>query len=127
MMNPAVALPYRDEIGIKGKYLYAIGGYHSTDTGCPAWGTSDPSDIRFIGDHLGDLVITYADGSADTVPLILGYTLWLHSTWMETPPPLWGKGRMMPSPPVLWRPCPSTARGTDGRSGFSAWLCGICP
>ena len=93
MMNPAVALPYRDEIGIKGKYLYAIGGYHSTDTGCPAWGTSDPSDIRFIGDHLGDLVITYADGAADTVPLILGYTLWLHSTWMETPAPFMGEGK----------------------------------
>ena len=72
---------------------YAVGGYHSTDTGCPAWGTSDPSDIRFIGDHLGDLVITYADGSSDTVPLILGYTLWLHSTWMETPAPFMGEGK----------------------------------
>ena len=37
MLNPSVSLPYRDESGIKGKYLYAIGGYHSTDTGCPAW------------------------------------------------------------------------------------------
>ena len=93
MLNPFVSLPYRDESGIKGKYLYAVGGYHSTDTGCPAWGTSDPSDIRFIGDHLGDLVITYADGTADTVPLILGYTLWLHSTWMETPAPFMGEGK----------------------------------
>ena len=42
MLNPFVTLPYRDERGIKGKYLYAVGGYHSTDTGCPAWGTSDP-------------------------------------------------------------------------------------
>lgn len=93
MLNPSVSLPYRDQSGIKGKYLYAAGGYHSTDTGCPAWGTSDPSDIRFIGDHLGDLVITYADGTADTVPLILGYTLWLHSTWMETPAPFMGEGK----------------------------------
>ncbi len=90
-----LSIPYRctDESGMQGKYLFAIGGYHSTDTGCPPWGTSDPADIRFIGDHLGDLVITYADGSYDTVPLILGYTLWLHSTWMETPAPFMGEGK----------------------------------
>lgn len=93
MTVPSFPLPYRSESGIKGKYLYAIGGYHSTDTGCPAWGTSDPSDIRFIGDRLGDLTVTYADGSADTVPLILGYTIWLHSTWMETPAPFMGEGK----------------------------------
>ncbi|MBQ4112790.1 MAG: hypothetical protein IJD38_08345 [Clostridia bacterium] len=93
MFKPSVSISYQKEACKCGKYLYAIGGYHSTDTGCPAWGTSDPSDIRFIGDHLGDLVITYADGTADTVPLILGYTLWLHSTWMETPAPFMGEGK----------------------------------
>ncbi len=91
MTKSSVSVTYLNEYRLSGKYLYAIGGYHSTDTGCPAWGTSDPSDIRFVGDHLGDLVITYADGSADTVPLILGYTLWLHSTWMETPAPFMGE------------------------------------
>lgn len=90
-----VTLPYRCDHsnGIKGKYLYAVGGIHSTDTGCPAWGTSDPSDIRFIGDRLGDLIITYTDGSESVVPLVLGYTLWLHSTWMETPAPFMGEGK----------------------------------
>ena len=93
MSRLSVSVTYLHECRRGGKYLYAVGGYHSTDTGCPAWGTSDPSDIRFIGDHLGDLVITYADGSADAVPLILGYTLWLHSTWMETPAPFMGEGK----------------------------------
>ncbi len=93
MSIECLTIPCRDVRGIRGKYLYAIGGYHSTDTGCPAWGTSDPSDIRFIGDRLGDMIITYADGSADTVPLILGYTLWLHSTWMESPAPFFGEGK----------------------------------
>ncbi len=95
MVIHSVTLPYRcqDMSGIKGKYLYAVGGYHSTDTGCPAWGTSDPSDIRFIDDRLGDLIITYANGTVDTVPLILGYTLWLHSTWMESPAPFFGEGK----------------------------------
>ena len=93
MSQQSVPIFYQNEACQCGKYLYAIGGYHSTDTGCPAWGTSDPSDIRFIGDHLGDLVITYADGSSHTVPLILGYTLWLHSTWMETPAPFMGEGK----------------------------------
>lgn len=90
MSAHSVVLPYHDDNGMTGTYLYAIGGYHSTDTGCPAWGTSDPSDIRFIGDHLGDLAIRYKDGSVDMVPLILGYTLWLHSTWMESPALFYG-------------------------------------
>ncbi len=93
MSNQPFALPYCDSTAQRGKYLYAVGGYHSTDTGCPAWGTSDPSDIRFIGDHLGDLIITYANGTTDTVPLVLGYTLWLHSTWMENPAPFFGEGK----------------------------------
>ena len=93
MSRPSLPISYQNKACKCGKYLYAVGGYHSTDTGCPAWGTSDPSDIRFIGDHLGDLVITYADDSSDTIPLILGYTLWLHSTWMETPAPFMGEGK----------------------------------
>ena len=95
MCASTVTVPYhRDskDSGLRGHYLYAVGGYHSTDTGCPAWGTSDPSDIRFIGDSLGEMVITYENGSADRIPLVLGYTLWLHSTWMETPTPFMGEG-----------------------------------
>ena len=88
-----VKIPFIDDNGFRGRYLYAVGGYHSVDSGCPAWGTSDPSDIRFIGDNFGEFLITYAGGETDSVPLILGYTLWLHSIWTEHPAPFFGEGK----------------------------------
>ncbi len=91
MQLQSFALPYKDGRGVRGKYLFAVGGYHSTDSGCPAWGTSDPSDIRFIGDRFGDITVGYADGSSESVPLILGYTLWLHSVFAEAPAPFFGE------------------------------------
>ena len=86
-------LPYFDNNGIRGKYMYVAGGCHSIDSGCPSWGTSDPADIRFIGDCFGELEIGYADGTADRIPLILGYTLWLRSIWAESPYPFFGEDR----------------------------------
>ncbi len=82
--------PYQCETaanGTAGRFLYAVGGFHSHDDGCPGWGSSDPARIRFIGDRMGDLVICYADGSESRIPLIFGYTLWYHSIWMEHPAP----------------------------------------
>jgi len=71
-------------------YLYLKGGFLSTEKGCPDWGTSDPSQIRFIGDRFGDVVITYRSGKTEKVPLVLGYTLWMHGIWMEGPAPFKG-------------------------------------
>ena len=88
-----VNIPYKDVNGLQGRFLYAVGGYHSTDSGCPAWGTSNPCDIRFIGDKFGELRIDYEDGETDLIPLILGYTLWLHSVWCERPAPFFGDGK----------------------------------
>lgn len=87
--------PYeaKPETTVKGKYLYAIGGYYDPDIGCPAWGTSDPADIRFLGDCMGEIVIRYTDGREDRFPLVLGYTLWLHSIWNESPAPFYGKAK----------------------------------
>jgi len=68
---------------VSGDYLYVIGGYHSIDNGCPAWGTANPKDSRFIGDSMGDLLITYQDGSTGSIPLIFGYTMWFHTNWSE--------------------------------------------
>lgn len=72
-------------------FLYLEGGFLSTDKGCPDWGTSDPAQIRFIGDKFGDLVIEYADGATESVPLVLGYTLWMHGIWNENPAPFKGE------------------------------------
>ncbi|MGN0201591.1 MAG: hypothetical protein ACI399_01635 [Candidatus Cryptobacteroides sp.] len=72
-------------------FLYLEGGFLSTDKGCPDWGTSDPRQIRFIGDRFGELVVEYADGTSDQVPLVLGYTLWMHGIWNENPAPFKGQ------------------------------------
>ena len=71
-------------------YLYLEGGFLTTDKGCPDWGTTDPSKALFLGDHLGDVVVTYSSGKAEKVPLVLGYTVWMHGIWMEGPAPFKG-------------------------------------
>ena len=103
MDNNLMKLPYSDSGGIRGRYLYAAGGCYSLDSGCPSWGTSDPADIRFIGDLFGQLAIGYADGSIDRVPLILGYTLWLHSVWAESPYPFFGANKDLKLTDILKR------------------------
>ncbi len=70
--------------------LYLEGGFLTTDKGCPDWGTADPSKAVFLGDRLGDVVVTYASGKTDRIPLVLGYTVWMHGIWMEHPAPFKG-------------------------------------
>lgn len=74
----------------RGRYLYLSGGFFSEDSGCPPWGTSNPADIRLIGDTMGYVTVTYEDGGTDSLPLVLGWTLWLHSIWYECPAPFFG-------------------------------------
>lgn len=80
--------PKEDEGDID--YLYVVGGYYSIDTGTAIWGTVDYSDIRLIGDQMGEIVITYENGTSDRVPLIFGYTLWYYNIWKIAKAPLDG-------------------------------------
>ena len=73
-------------------YIYIVGGYHSIDDGCPAWGTADVSQARFIGDSMGDIVIAYSDGTQDKIPLVFGYTMWYYNMWQKTSMPFKGEG-----------------------------------
>ena len=92
--SPKVAIPSfpweNDGQVSKPSYLYMEGGFLTTEKGCPDWGTSNPSLIQFIGDNLGQVVITYSDGKEETVPLVIGYTIWIHGIWMENPAPFKG-------------------------------------
>ena len=83
--------PYKNDVAINGKYLYAVGGFCGLDDGCMSWGSSNPKDIRFIGDEMGSLIICYTDGTEDIIPLVYGYTLWYHSIWEENPAPFFGE------------------------------------
>jgi len=66
-------------------YLLISGGIDNIDKGSPGWGTTDPSKFRMIGDYGGEIRIMYDNGSADTIPLVYGYTLWFKNNW------IWGK------------------------------------
>jgi hypothetical protein len=87
-----VSLPYVAQ-GNEGdiEYLYVVGGYHSIDSGTDIWGTASYSEIRLIGDRMGDIAITYESGTVDKVPLIFGYTLWYYNNWKEYKAPFDGE------------------------------------
>ena len=88
--SKCVDLPFTSSGDNIWQELYVVGGYHSVDNGCPAWGTANDSDIRLIGDEMGSLNITYSDGTADRIPLIFGYTMWYRANWLEPTAPLKG-------------------------------------
>lgn len=62
---------------------YLEGGYHTHPNGCTVWGTSEEKTNRFFGDEMGSILLTYADGSESTIPLVFGYTLWYRNIWRE--------------------------------------------
>ena len=41
---------------------------------------------------MGDLIITYQDGSEERIPLVFGYTMWWYSHWQEQCAPFKGDG-----------------------------------
>ena len=69
------------------EYLYVVGGYHSVDNGCPAWGTADSRNARIIGDTMGYVTVTYTDGTVQEIPLVVGCTMWYHNNWQEVSAP----------------------------------------
>ena len=85
--NVRISIPYTSKTETKARYVYVVGGYHSIDTGVPAWGSSNYADIRLIGDTMGTLDIEYTDGTVDSVPLIFGYTMWFYNNWKEKAAP----------------------------------------
>ena len=71
-----ITLPYSAKAGEDlrpFKALYVAGGYHSIDTGVPAWGSSNYADVRLIGDKMGTLDITYADGGNQRDERVAGF------------------------------------------------------
>lgn len=92
--NEWISLPYTvsDNDGDI-DYLYVVGGYHSIGSGTAVWGTVRYNNIRLIGDQMGDLVITYENGTEDRVPLVFGYTLWYYKNWKIHKAPFDGPGK----------------------------------
>ncbi|MEN8255087.1 MAG: hypothetical protein ABFR33_06410 [Verrucomicrobiota bacterium] len=63
-----------DSLGIQTEYLYVLGGCNSHDKAYPDWGGGWAEKNFFIGNKLGEIALTYRDGTRDVVPLIVGYT-----------------------------------------------------
>lgn len=62
---------------LQAKYICILGCVNSHDEAYGNWGGADDYCTLSVGDKCGDIRIGYADGSIDTIPMILGYTLWL--------------------------------------------------
>ncbi len=73
-------------VGAVARRIFLQGMTESTFIGC--W--SDPTNYSvraFIGDHLGDIQLTYAGGSTQTFPLILGENIWWGGAFYRSPGP----------------------------------------
>lgn len=73
--------------------LYLLGHVSSHDFGCMHWGyhndfTRDFTCQQMIGDEAGSIRIEYGDGTATTIPLIFGFTLWWNKPWMNNREPI---------------------------------------
>lgn len=75
----------------EGKYLFLSGGVYSPDKGCPDWGSNRDEDTYFPGDRAGSIVLTYAGGAQDEIPLIFGYTLWFAKHFADCGAPFYGE------------------------------------
>ena len=75
------------------EYVYVSGGYNDPDRGGTwPWGNTRYCDVFFIGDTAGELVLEYAGGETEKVPLIFGYTLWWREHWNQASLPFKGEG-----------------------------------
>lgn len=65
------------------KTAYFLGMIHNIDLGNGSWYSpkGDHGYSHFVGDQAGSILITWADGSQSSVPLIFGYNLWFSRPW----------------------------------------------
>ncbi len=77
--------------GLQAEYLYLLGGGYTPDESQPGWGGSDDKICHFVGDQVGELRISYKDGSVDRVPLTFGFNVWWREPWRRSPEPFIGE------------------------------------
>lgn len=76
------------KLGCRVKRLFLLGMTTSLDQGNPTWFTPEVYSLRFfIGDSMGSIKVTYANGAVDTYPLVLGESLWWGHRFTEYPEP----------------------------------------
>lgn len=73
--------------GILASRLYIFGGLNSVDRTHPAWGGGNGFENFFFGSRTGEIRIEYSSGRTDTIPLVVGYTSWIHYNYKISPEP----------------------------------------
>jgi hypothetical protein len=72
--------------------LFLRGATNSDVRPHPAWGGGDSFQNFFIGDEAGVLVLEYASGREDRVPLLFGHTVWWRNHFAISPAPFREEG-----------------------------------
>lgn len=68
------------------KRIFLLGMTESAFIGC--WADPTNYSVRaFIGDHVGEIVLNYSDGTTQTFPLILGENIWWGQPFYRAPGP----------------------------------------
>lgn len=70
------------------KHIYLLGMTNSLDQGNYCWfSPMDYAGRFFVGDRLGAIRVSYADGAVDLYPLVLGESLWWGRKFTQNPEP----------------------------------------
>lgn len=73
-------------VGTRAKKIYLLGMTEAMRSS--AWSDASSYAARFfVGDHLGDIRLHYADGSTESYPLILGESVWEGLSFYQTREP----------------------------------------
>lgn len=72
---------------VRASYLYLFGCTASPDRPHYNWGGADASKIQLLGESIGSVLIRYASGTIDRIPLMFGYTIWWREGYNVSPEP----------------------------------------
>lgn len=67
----------------KAKRVYFLGMTHAYDIANGSWYApkGDHGFSHFVGDEFGTLRLSFADGSVEDVPLVMGFNVWYGNSW----------------------------------------------
>ncbi len=84
--QPPAGNPTRVTVGSQVKRIFLLG---MTETNwVHAWADPRDNSVRYwVGDNLGQIRLSYADGSTQEFPLVLGESVWWGATFYQCPDP----------------------------------------
>ncbi|MEI6914227.1 MAG: hypothetical protein WCL39_03760, partial [Armatimonadota bacterium] len=99
--------------GVKASGFYILGGANSVDFSNPGWGCGNSFECHFVGEEAGAIIINYAGGISDRIPMVWGYTLWWRIPYQAASEPFASD----PAAQALLDRALCVANGKDGYRG----------